>query len=232
MKSNKLYILIAILTSIFLFTTAAVCNQCVATPEEEISVEIEEETAEEKAEEEEDAKEDGDIEEKDELKEWETYINDVYGYEFNYPSEAEIIEADISSFGLSPEEVAQGLTFEDIYNEYTGKICVTIDYKLGYINISVPENKYVLCGRSGVGAYEVEEIEEEIIIEGQAYTAKGIEVKGPGETLAYHNEFLRIALEDGTKIEYGSRYDEEALYDDYLKIKDELIKIVESYRKI
>ena len=35
MKKNKLYILITILTSIFFFGTAAICNQCAATAEDE-----------------------------------------------------------------------------------------------------------------------------------------------------------------------------------------------------
>ena len=38
MKRKKLYIFISILTSIFLFSTAAICNQCAATPEEEKTV--------------------------------------------------------------------------------------------------------------------------------------------------------------------------------------------------
>jgi hypothetical protein len=50
-KNNKLYIIIAVIASIFLLTTAATCNQCKATTtEEEISIEDEEE-AEEVAEE-------------------------------------------------------------------------------------------------------------------------------------------------------------------------------------
>jgi len=48
MKKKKLYIFIAIITSIFLFATAAVCNRCGAQPEEEkIGVEEEEEAEEE-----------------------------------------------------------------------------------------------------------------------------------------------------------------------------------------
>jgi len=35
MKRNKLYIILAILTTVFLFTTSAICNQCVAATEEE-----------------------------------------------------------------------------------------------------------------------------------------------------------------------------------------------------
>jgi len=48
MKKNKLYIIIAILTTIFLFTISAICNQCAApTEEEKIGVEEEEAAPEE-----------------------------------------------------------------------------------------------------------------------------------------------------------------------------------------
>lgn len=59
MRKNKLYIILAILTSIFFFTTAAICNQCSAAPEEKLGVEeteeeiVEEEVAPEEEEEEE-----------------------------------------------------------------------------------------------------------------------------------------------------------------------------------
>jgi len=41
---------------------------------------------------------------------------------------------------------------------------------------------------------------------------------------------LVIILFDGTKIEYGSIINDEATYNDYLKIKSDLIKIIESLR--
>lgn len=48
----------------------------------------------------------------------------------------------------------------------------------------------------------------------------------------FHNEFLWFSLEDGTEIEYGSLPDEEATYQDYLDVKEDLVKIVKSYEKI
>ena len=36
----------------------------------------------------------------------------------------------------------------------TGKICVTITYKYGYINISSSQNEYVICGRSDESFYK------------------------------------------------------------------------------
>lgn len=143
------------------------------------------------------------------LDEWNTYINDVYGYEFKYPAGAEIIEAQKSGFGV---------------------LCVTINYKLGYITISVPENKYFECGNTGVGSeYEIKD-EEELTIEGKKYIAEGYEMIEKGETLKFHQEFLWFTLDNGINIQYGSRNDDKALFEDYLKDKKVLKKIIESIK--
>jgi hypothetical protein len=52
MRKNRLYILIAVLTAIFLFATSATCNQCKAEAADGEEIEEEEEAAEEEAEEE------------------------------------------------------------------------------------------------------------------------------------------------------------------------------------
>ena len=165
---------------------------------------------------------------------WNTYTNDIYGYEVKYPTNATVSEAKKDQFSMSPEEKDQGLTFDDIYEKYTGKICVSFDYDLGYINISAPENesfKHLICGRTGK-AYESTEKTENLTIDGLTVTAKGFEEKGPGETLDFHNETMVVTLDDGTRIEYGSRPDANSTYDDYLKNRDTLIQIVETYLKI
>jgi len=230
---------------------AAIVDQCgcrAAPIEEKVVVkeaeeEKEEETAQEATVEEEEVSEEVEeeeevISEEDIYESWKTYINDIYSYQFKYPPEAIVSEAEREAFSISVEERDQGLTADDIYNKYTGKICVYVEYKLGYIYISAPENKgwYVICGRSGLGVWdettEVKDIEEVITIEDKTYIAEGYEVIGPGETLFFHNEFLWFSLEDGTEIEYGSLPDEEATYQDYLDVKEDLVKIVESYEKI
>ena len=164
---------------------------------------------------------------------WLVYKNEVYNYEFRYPPQAVISEVDKDAFGLSPEEAEAGITFEDKYNKYTGKICITVSYKLGYVQISAPVNKnfaHVLCGRTG-RAYEGPEREEELVIEGKKYKAKGFEEKGPGETLNFHNETLVVVLDDGTRIEYGSKPDSSATFADYQSMRKEIVKIVESFKK-
>lgn len=165
---------------------------------------------------------------------WLTYKNEVYDYEIKYPSGVTIQEVKKDAFSLSPDEVSAGMTFDDKYNKYTGKICVTFFYKQGLVQISAPANKnmaHVICGRTG-RAYEGEDKFEDLTIDAKTYSAKGFEEKGPGETLNFHNETLVVNLDDGTRIEYGSRPDETYTFADYLAMREKIIKMVESYRKI
>jgi len=170
----------------------------------------------------------------DEYEGWLTYTNDVYNYQFKYPSGANIEEVPQDAFSLSPDEVSAGVTFEEKYDEYTGKICILLHYQLGYLQISVPVNSdfaHVICGRTG-RAYEGPDKSDALMIDGKSYTSAGFEEQGPGETLDFHNETLVVTLDDGTRIEYGSRPDSSATYADYLSIRDDIIKIVESFKKI
>lgn len=165
---------------------------------------------------------------------WLTYTNDVYGYEFRYPAAATVTEASETAFHLSAEEAQEGVTFRDVYERHTGKICIHVDYEFGYVAISAPVNRgfrYVICGRTG-RAYEGPGREETLLIDGRTYTAQGFEEQGPGETLPYHNEMLRVDLDYGRTIEYGPKPVETATFEDYLEIRDQLLEIVQSYRKL
>jgi len=168
----------------------------------------------------------------DEYEGWLTYTNDVYGYEIRYPPGATIREE--APYKMSPEEREQGVTFEDLRERYTAKICVGVDYDLGYVLFSASANngfRYVNCGRTS-RAFEGPSREETLLIEGETYTARGFEEQGPGETIDYHNEMLAVVLDDGTSIEYGAKPAETATFDDYLLIRDDLLKIVQSYRRL
>lgn len=165
---------------------------------------------------------------------WLTYKNNVYNYQFKYPSTATVEEATKEAFSLSPEEVAAGMTFDEKFAKYTGKICLSVSYQLGYINISAPVNKdfaHVICGRTGV-VYETAAKTEPVIINGKTYTANGYEERGPGETLDKHNETMVVILDDGTRIEYGSKPDSAHTFAEYLGIRSTILKIVSSYQKI
>ena len=170
----------------------------------------------------------------DDYTDWIIYTNDVYNYQFKFPPGASIEEAKKEAFSLSPDEVDAGMTFEKKYDKYTGKICVSLNHKLGYVQISAAANKnfaHTICGRTG-RVYEGPGKSDTLTIDEKTYTAKGFEEQGPGETLDFHNETLVVTLDDGTRIEYGSQPDETATYADYLTIRSDILKIVESFKKI
>jgi len=165
---------------------------------------------------------------------WLTYTNDMYGYEFKYPTGAKVVEAERRQFKIPREESEQGVTHQDVYERYTGKICVLVSYQLGWVSISAPVNtgfRYVNCGITGiVGPGRTRE--ETLLIDGKTYSAGGWEQQGLGETLPFHNEVLGVKLDDGTQIEYGAARGGTATSEDYLLIRDDLVRIVQSYRKL
>lgn len=170
----------------------------------------------------------------DEYSGWNTFVNEKYKYQIKYPSEAVVTRADKNVFSLTAENRAKGFTVSKLYETYTGEVCVGIQYKLGYIYISAPDNKefgIATCGRTSA-AYEQLAKEEKLTVDGQEYLSRGFEEKGPGEALSYHNETMIINLNDGTRIEYGSVVAKGATYADYLAMREELLRIITSYKKI
>ncbi|EKD46297.1 MAG: hypothetical protein ACD_68C00043G0002 [uncultured bacterium] len=145
---------------------------------------------------------------------WTTFTSDQYDYQISYPDNVEI------------KDDLDGM-------------CVFFQYKennviIGDVTISTPDNyqfEKANCGRTGYG-YDIEPITANLTIDGKSYTANGYEEKGPGETLEFHNETLVVNLDDKTRIEFGAAGDDSFTYADYLEIKPDLIKMVESYQAI
>lgn len=172
---------------------------------------------------------------------WQVYINGAYGYQFSYPVDATITEIGVESFPA--DDLPEGMTPDEylaqLRETYPDNLCVGVQYELGYINISAPPNRgfrYALCGRTGVGAGEMVDKSETVVMGEQTYTAAGFEFIGawePCETLDCHNETLVIELADGTRIEYGAAPSETATYEDYLKsAKAVLLQILASYETL
>lgn len=174
---------------------------------------------------------------------WETYVNERYGYEIQYPPEATLeemgihgytVDADGNPIGDIPEGLEPDEIFEYLRQTYGENLCVQITYALGYITISAPENaafQYATCGRTGVGAGELIDKEETVQIDGAEHLAKGFEFRSGGDTLPEHNETFSLVLPDGTRIEYSSRASSNGTYQDYLmKTKPVLLEILVTYR--
>jgi len=178
---------------------------------------------------------------------WPVFVNDRYGYQFSYPMQATL------SFhgpdGFPGDELPEGMTapqyMDQLLKTYTDRLCVGIEYSLGWINISAPPNRdkrYAVCGPTGVGAGEVVPVLENIYIGDQLYAADGHEIMGKwkidgtvsyGETLDKHYEMFRVELEDGTLINFGAFQREDATYEDYrMKTKEILLQILSTYEVV
>jgi hypothetical protein len=166
---------------------------------------------------------------------WATYINEDYGYQLRYPAEAEILEVGV--MGFPTDELPEGMSIDDymaqLEEQYGERLCVSLVFSSGYINISPPENesfKYAICGRTGVGAGELIDKTEQIFVAGEWITAEGFEFIADEDALPYHNETLVLSLPDGTRIEYGAKPVEGATYEDYLaEAKMVLLQILSTY---
>lgn len=179
-----------------------------------------------------------------EVRGWATYTNERYGYQIQFPPEADLEEMGIHGYqsdeqgnpvgdnipeGLQPDEVIAYLL--DTYGE---NLCVEIYTTLGYIVISAPENeefRYANCGRTGVGVGELVSKEETVEIDGQEFVAGGFEIISGDDAMPERSESLRVMLPDGTRIGYGSRLSPEATFEDYLmKGKPVLLEILSTFR--
>jgi len=167
---------------------------------------------------------------------WRTYNNPLVGYQIQYPENASISEHPIISF--PQDELPEGMNNEDYMEQlderYGPYLCVTLEYGLGYISISAPENKgnhYIICGRSGTAAGDTKGISETIQIGDETFTAKGILVKANSDALDQSGETLWVELDNGTVIEYGSRSVSEATLTDYeMKGAEMICDIIETFR--
>ncbi len=169
----------------------------------------------------------------------ELYVNQDYGYQLWLPPAAAITEYGVA--GFPSDELPTGMTAEQylaqLQEQYGDQLCVGIQYGLGYIQILAPAERardYAICGRTGVGAGEIISKQEDILIGGRSYTASGFEFVGPEQpctSLECHNETMVVVLEDGTRVEYGSRPAADALYEDYLaKGKPQILAILASFQ--
>ncbi|MES0361071.1 MAG: hypothetical protein ABUK20_09165 [Anaerolineales bacterium] len=171
---------------------------------------------------------------------WPVFINDRYGYQIKTPREATITL--YGPMGFMPDDVPDGMTgdqyMDQLQKTLTDRLCVYIEYSLGFIYISAPPNQeklYVHCGIPAPGAGDHIAKIEMVGIGDQLYQANGMEwiSGGPspsGETLDLHSETFWIDLDDGTRIAYGATYRTDATYEDYLmKTKEMLLQILATF---
>ena len=168
---------------------------------------------------------------------WSVYHNDLLGYEFSYPP-----QATISSSGpdfYSTDDVPPDMTFDyfallgSIYSDW---LCVQVSLETGFITIQAPPNrggKFVTCGVTGVGDYDITQKSETVMIDGKLYPAGGHQVYERNPSATFRSEFFFIQLDDGTRVTYGGSWaDTGATYVSYVPVKEVLQQILASYRQV
>ncbi len=179
---------------------------------------------------------------------WPVFLNDRYDYQVKYPPNATLSFHGPVGFPSDelPADKSADEYMSDLLKLYTDKLCVQIEYPLGWIYISAPANagaRYNPCGPTGIGSGEVISLTESVYIGERLYRANGQEVKlalmdasgnlVSGERLDMHYDMFMVELEDGTRIRWGSSPDGEATYQDYrMKTRDVLLQILATYQDL
>ena len=164
---------------------------------------------------------------------WLAYHNDFFSYLLSYPPEATIGGTGVS--GFPSEELPKGMTGSEYLRQletvYPENICVGVTYKVGFITIlpsAESGGRYSSpCGVTGVGAYDVVDVAETVIIDGAAYTARGTQIRERDEAATWHNELYFLTLNNGTTIQFGST---RGTQEQFLEVKETLLQIVSSYQ--
>ena len=129
---------------------------------------------------------------------WLTYSNPVLRYELSYPPEAILVTEGVT--GYPTEELPPNMTGDEyltmLKQLYPGDLCVSIQYRIGYIAIQAPPEqggKYSLpCGLSGLGVVDVIAKMETAIIDGRSYSATGYEVHQRDAAATYVGEYFTL----------------------------------------
>jgi hypothetical protein len=184
----------------------------------------------------------------DPTEDWPVFVNDRYNYQVRHPVDAVIILEGPVMFSSEdkPEDMGAEEYIDSLLKEYTDRLCIRIQYSLGWVNIAAPPNKEKMmnpCGPTGVGAGELITKIELVQIGDKLYSANGHEIKlqlldsngnsFTGETLDMHHEMYSLELEDGTVIRFGSTPRHDATYEDYLmKTREVLLQIIGTYEAL
>jgi hypothetical protein len=109
---------------------------------------------------------------------WQTYTHARYNYRIDYPEGVVITESEAGTLLASTMTNEEGEQVVEENVPYLDGLCVTIEDEFGSINISAPDNRYVVCGPTGVGSDALEQ-SETVTISGSLLRASGY--RGPSE---------------------------------------------------
>ncbi|MEW6569015.1 MAG: hypothetical protein AB1449_12785, partial [Chloroflexota bacterium] len=166
---------------------------------------------------------------------WLTYHNDLVGYSFDYPPEAELTSIGVT--GFPTEELPPGLTPSDYFATleatYPDDLCVSLNLPLAFLTIQAPYDaggRYSdPCGVSGIGVYDVVTADQTVLVGGTPYAATltQLYVSGTGVMVS---EFMVLHLENGSRVDLGGSWESSGSYEAYVAERDTLLTVLASFR--
>lgn len=175
----------------------------------------------------------------DTAEEWFVYENDFFGYRFSYPSGARISKQGVTGFPV--EELPENMTTEEYWEQletaYPADLCVSVQYGRGFVTFKPSEEeggRYTApCGVTGVGDYNVVDVVETVLIDGEPHMASGFKLY-ERDTGVWKGEFYILQFNDRIAIHYGSSdhvgSGGNITQEEFLNVKETLLQIVNSFR--
>jgi hypothetical protein len=155
---------------------------------------------------------------------WKTYTHTRYNYKIDYPEGADVAE---SESGVHVASVVTGVEGERIVEEnvpYLDGLCVVIESDFGSVSISAPDNRYVICGPTGVGSDAIDQ-SKDVIVNGSLLKASGY--RGPsqeGQVPDY--EWFEFTTDSGFDVVYSVDFgagDDEFKYEEVKRMVEEMV---------
>lgn len=166
---------------------------------------------------------------------WLTYRNEMLGYAFDYPPQAELLTEGVT--GYPSEELPAGLEvgqyFATLQAIYTEALCVGLRYGAASFYVGAPEDRggrYATpCGRSGMGVYDLVTLEEAFVIGDQTLVTTGAQGYSTEDHTFLFETFMGRLNGFHFNIE-GNWVQAGTMYEGYLVDKEVIRQILASWR--
>jgi hypothetical protein len=166
---------------------------------------------------------------------WLTYRNEMLGYAFDYPADAQLGLAGVTGYPTDelPAGLEPGQYFPTLEAAYPEALCVSVVYGNAYVNVGAPDElggRYSTpCGLSGIGVYDLVPVEETINLGDQTLSATGSQVYTVEDhTFVYEFYFAWL---DGFRFNYGGDWTQAgATREAYLADKAVILQVLSTWR--
>ncbi len=166
---------------------------------------------------------------------WLTFHNDLVGYSFDYPPEANVTSGGVT--GYPTDELPAGLTPSDYFATleatYPDDLCVMVNLPHATLTLLSPEElggRYATpCGISGIGVYDMITTEQTVMVGSTPYTVNVNRLYQSGTDIL-KGEFMILHLENGMRIDLAGQWEMSGSYEEYAADRDTLLLVLSTLR--